>query len=378
MKPSADSSAGCNTFPKAPPPAGALTARTTKRSGRRPMFGTLALALTGVLGAAACNPYERLVGDYNAGAVDPIKFLAPYLGAGGSAKMPGGGVFQYSAGTVRGAKVAYYALPLAGSQANRADPLDLEAANAPIAYSFDPDPLHPQNDSDKCTKAEGYTYDRYRDAVRFDRQGNIFVKLPVDSSYVPIVQEVQVASKTNPCQDIKSEDNLITRGDIAVDLAPPPEEIVDGKPSGRPSGRFLLWALIDPAADVQLPDMKLDPVTGLGPQRWGWFQRYMVAYLDGGVIPTQVASPGGKLRMATQNLYFPTTVRDDMGMDQAGDMGMGLDILEFKRGEDGYSPVCKVLSFDPKDTTMPETSVAEIDPATIKDTGTYVYCIQAP
>ena len=61
-----------------------------------------------------------------------------------------------------------------------------------------------------------------------------------------------------------------------------------------------------------------------------------------------------------------------------GSEGTGHDVLQFKRSEDGYSPVCRVLSFDPVDPMLPETSVSEIDQTTVHVTGRYLYCLQAP
>jgi hypothetical protein len=40
--------------------------------------------------------------------------------------------------------------------------------------------------------------------------------------------------------------------------------------------------------------------------------------------------------------------------------------------------VCRVLSFVPKDPSHPETSLADIDPATVMDVGRYIYCLQRP
>lgn len=351
---------------------------------------TVAALLLASLGGA-CNPYERRAGEYNAGAVDPIKFPAAYLGTGGKGNRPGQGSFQYVSGFVRGQPVVYYPLPFNGKQATASDPLDLAKFATPSTYVFDPGSGDTAPDSDKCVKPDDYQFDKYADAVRYDRQGNIFTKLPLDSdpvgktAYIPVVQEVVVTSKTNPCQQIKSEATLVQSDDISVNLAPPPDGVANALPTGRPSGRYLAYAIIDPAADVQPPEKSmLDPVTGLGPQRWGWFQQYLLAYLDGGYIPLQVVQPMGKLRMQTQNLYYPDTVAvddpDHPGMKTTtdGDIGMGVDLMEFKRGEGNYSPVCHVFSFTPKDPMAPEKSVAEVmaNMDVITDTKQYVYCLQ--
>ena len=56
----------------------------------------------------------------------------------------------------------------------------------------------------------------------------------------------------------------------------------------------------------------------------------------------------------TQDLYCPTRHPDSKGKLVAGDVGEGFDVLQFRRGEDGYSPVCRVRSFDPLDPMKPE------------------------
>ena len=60
-------------------------------------------------------------------------------------------------------------------------------------------------------------------------------------------------------------------------------------------------------------------------------------------------------------------------------VGMGFDIVEFRRGEEGYSPVCHVYSFEPHDPMLGfEKSIAEVDPRLITDTGQILYCPQPP
>lgn len=352
---------------------------------------TVAALLLASLGGA-CNPYERRAGEYLAGSVDPIKFPSAYLGAGGRGNRPGGGTFQYANGFVRGTPVVYYPLPFNGRQAAASDPLDLSTLTTPLAYVFDPASGDAAPDSDKCAKPQDYVFDKVADAVRYDRQGNIFTKLPVDSdpvgktTYVPIVKEVVVTSNSNPCQGLKSEAALVKSLDVTVNLAPPPDGVANALPTGRPSGRYLAYAIIDPAADVQPPDKSmLDPVTGLGPQRWGWFQQYLLAYLDGGYIPLKILQPGmTKLQMQSQNLYYPDTIAVDdpenpgTKMLTDGDIGMGLDLMEYKRGEGNYSPICRVFSFTPKDPMVPEQSVAEViaNADVVTDTKQYVYCLQ--
>jgi hypothetical protein len=348
-----------------------------------------ALVILPLLTGLACNPFERRSGSYSAGAVDPVRFPAPYLGEGGDPKRPGSGRFQYVTAYSRGQTVAYYPLRLHGEQAKASDPLDLSKVSLPLGYHFDPTQTPDGQDSARCVAPPDYVYDqeaRRKDALRQDRQGNIFTALPTESdppgqtTYVPVVREVAVSSLRNPCQDSKSEEDLVGRDDVSLQRVPPPEGSVGLSTTGRPSGRYLLWILIDPAAEVLFPGGVLDKTTQLGPQRFGWFNQYLTGYLDGGVIPIAPLSPPGTTQMATQRLLYPSRVLDtESGMLVPGSLGEGFDLLEFRRGETGYSPICRVYSFEPHDPLLGfEKSIAEVDPLRITDTGEVVYCPQPP
>lgn len=373
-------------------PQGPIATNSSRR-GAGPT--RLAAALTLVAAAlGGCTPYENRFGEYSAGSVDPVKFPKPYLGEGGNGKRPGSGTFQYIAGHVNKTSVSYYILPLHGRQARATDPLDLGSLNVPLGYVFDPGSRGPDEDSSRCQGPPNYNWDdretRRLDAVRRDRQSAVFTQLPVDTdpaggtTYVPIVSEVVVTSNGLVCQDIKSEASLIERAgvDVQLPLVPPETMLPDDKPTGRPTGRFLAYAIIDPAADVLYPESQVkgghDAIDGLGPQRWGWFGHYLLAYLDGGYIPIEPLSPGGKLRARTQRLFYPAKVWDAESMMLVdGAMGEGNDVLEFRRGDEGYSPLCRVFTFEPKNPQMAlEQSVAEIDQSTVQDTGELVYCLQ--
>lgn len=372
-------------------------------------------ALLSCLPLFGCNPYEKQVGDFNAGAVDPLKFARPYLGTGGTGKMPGMGTFTFAKAYAGGKEVLYYPLELNGRQKGLKDPLDINAiyamGKAPLAYVFDPDGQDAAADSAKCLKPEGYVFDQQRDAVRYDRQGTVFTALPIDSDpvgttrYAPIVSMVPVTSQTNGCQDIKSEGRLVLRTDISVPLNPPPEGIADALPSGRSNGRYLVQAIIDPAAKSIGPEPpkagataafdECGPetaalcsqvkTTGLGLVRWGWFKQYLLAYIDGGAVPTQlVNNEPNKLRMVTHRLFIPTKIlartEDGMAFEEAENdaVGSGFDVLEYRRGEQGHSPLCQVYSFEPTDPSMPAKSVADIDLSKVVDLKRVVYCLQVP
>ena len=372
---------------------GPIAGNNSRRVAGPGTIAAAALALT-TMALGGCTPYENLFGEYKLSAVDPIKFPKPYLGDGGNGKRPGSGSFQYIAGHVNKAPVSYYLLDLHGRQARASDPLDLAGLNVPLGYVFDPGSRGPDEDSSRCQGPASYNWDdpetRRLDAVRRDRQGAVFTQLPVDTdpaggtTYVPIVSEVVVTSTALRCQDIKSQATLIERAGVEVQLplVPPETMLPDDKPTGRPTGRFLAYAIIDPSADVLYPESQVkgghDAVDKLGPQRWGWFDKYLLAYLDGGYIPIEPLSPGGKLRARTQRLFYPAKVWDAESMMLVdGARGVGDDVLEFRRGDEGYSPLCRVFTFEPKNPQMAlEQSVAEIDQSTVQDTGELVYCLQ--
>ncbi len=348
------------------------------------------------LSLAACNPYSRFVGDSNAGAVDPRNFPAAYLGIDPNsgeppdATMPGSAVLMPVDALAGGDAVAYYAFPFDGT--------DLALAVEgrliiPLSYDFDED------GATKCVAPSAYVFDQQRDEVRYDEQGNIFTALPDAPDYLPVVASVKVASNGLPCQDVKSERTVVGRKDVTLELVPAefPNQ-PDAHPTGKPSGVYYARPIIDPSIDVRGPagmygyaadgtPLVVDPNTGLGPQRWGWYQRYLLAYLDGGPIPTLAKDvtnkDGGAQRvveMISQPIYFPTRHpgQDDQGnrVPVDGGLGDGYDILTGKRDDAMSSPLCEVYSFIPLDEMAPETDVRDIDMSTAQPTGEYVWCIQ--
>ncbi len=366
-------------------------------------------AVAALLLLAACNPYEKRSGEYYAGPVDPAAFPAPYLGAGGDPKR-GGGVILASAATAHGAPAPYYAFAVSAAQAAAADPLAVStdgnptAIPAPLAYVFDPR-LPPAGDmgggdmgpavapnpfpaTPRCTPPPGYAYDAQRDAYRLDDQGNVFTVLPA-SGYAPLVAEVPVTSNGEACQSIKSAATLVSADDVVVATTPPKLPAPNATATGVPDGRLLAWAIVDPGAEVRFPDGSLDPQSGLGPQKIGWFAHYLLTYLDGGYVPTSAAVvPGGSgtpdvtvVHIIPQNVYFPTAIPGALPsgvvVPRAGALGAGYDILDAARGEPGYSPLCHVFSFAPADPLHPPTSAADIDASQLHDTGTFVWCLQA-
>lgn len=328
----------------------------------------LAISLLSTLVVASCDPYHRFsAGDDSLGPVNPAAFPPANLGARGDRTRAGVGTFVGTAAFVAGTPAAYFAYPVPPALL-AADPLALSALAMPVAYDFD----------GACQPPARYAYDQRRDEVRLDQQGSIFTALPqasylpgvaASSTYVPIVMHAAVSAAGLSCQKLKSATALARAG-----LAAPPD------------GKHLAWLIIDPAAGVYLPDHKPDD-PGLGLQSWGWFNRYLVAYLDGGEVPVDAGE------IVTQKLYYPRSLVSvtragpdgaPMTTMAAGRLGAGYDVLAARRGDAGYSPLCRVFTYD---TTMP-TDVAAlprdaqmIEGSPLKDslqpaTPPFVYCLQ--
>ncbi len=240
----------------------------------------------------------------------------------------------------------------------------------PSAYVFDP--------LDPCVPPSNYLYDPRRDDVPLDQQGPVFTALPSATyvpgvlptwSYVPVVAEAVVQAPAQACQAFKSEATLKANG-----LLP------------RPDGKYLAYAIVDVAAPVYRVGQTAATSNGFGVQKLGWYDHYIVAYLDGGEVPTAPeAKDATKTQMVTQKLYYPSSILPSgtMPMPVKGAPGAGYDVLEHARGEAGYSPVCAVYTYDtgapltvdklPTDVdTINQLYGATIKPAPVP----YVFCLQ--
>jgi hypothetical protein len=279
------------------------------------MRAALLLALVPVA-AAACDPYQKRAGEFYAGPVDPAPFPAAYRAAR----------YLASAATAHGEPAPYFAFPAASDAA-------VAPLAPPSAYVFDA----------RCVPTG--SYDARLDAYRPDEQGSVFTALPA-AGYAPVVAEAPVTSNGEACQSIKSEAALLDSPNVVTHPA---------------DGKYLAWAIIDPSAEVR------------GSERLGWFDHYLVAYLDGGYLPTAtVAMPDVPVVHAiAQNVYFPTQIPTG-----AGALGDGFDILDAARDDAGYSPLCHVFRFVPADPLHPPTSADDIDATTLEDSGTFVWCLQ--
>lgn len=356
----------------------------------------LSTALVGSGLSAGCDPYDRYgKGDDSLGPVDPVNFPPANLGVQsdgtpGNRRMSGIGAFTATAAYVGGATVSYFSYPIATPTA--ADPLRLLEDDAPNpevptsdVYVFDP--------AYTCTSPAGYKPDKRLDEVPLNEQGNIFTALPTAtytpergprSRYIPVVSEIALPASTAgmSCQQPKSPEIL--------------ERLTGVKEADRvPSGRYLAYLAIDPGAAVFPVGKDASSHPGVGIQSWGWFNRYLLAYIDGGVVPTADAMvmegtpPAAKKikRMVTQKLYYPRSmVTDAMGMAAPGQLGAGYDTMTAKRGDAGYSPLCEVFTYDagaamtveklPKNAADIEANFNTMTAPLMADTPPYVFCLQ--
>lgn len=340
----------------------------SRRTGR-----TLEMALALSLAALpACNPYQNFDGEYFAGAIDATTFAAPYLGELSGPPDQSGGVIAASTGWVGGSEVLFYVFPFNDAQNGQSDPLALAEVPTPKAFVFDPAQGDPFG-TPKCVAPKNYVHDQRTEAWRLDEQGVVFESTPSDPDYIPVVAQVPVASNGIKCQDTKSKKNLYERKDVTFDKES------DG------DGKFAAFAMVDPGADVQ-PNL----ANGLGPIHIGWYNHYLVTFLDGGYIPTEDV-PGTDMtdpytKMVAQTIYTPTAIPgmdDDMNVVPVpGSLGSGYDLLDAARGEAGYSPVCHVLAYTPDDPLTPKTSVGELSQTELASAASadadlgYVFCLQ--
>jgi hypothetical protein len=362
---------------------------------------TLFALLTGV-GSGGCDPYGTFNdADGTLGPVDPVLFPTANMGTGGDRKRPGRGRFSELTAYVDDDPVGYFSYP-PPTAATGTDPLRLledgkpyAAVPTPAAYAFDgtAGSASPTDDRYPCTPPPGYSYVPQRDDVDYTKQGPVFANLPEatysegalpGTKYVPVVAETQMVSSGLNCQQLKSVKRL--------------KEVVGKIPDK--TGKYLAWLIIDPSAPVyprENPTGTLamgQMLPGVGLQGWGWYNRYLVAFLDGGYIPTEegmamVSSIDGPVmakvtRMRPQRLFIPRQIKTDKGMAD-GKAGAGYDVLEAKRSNPGYSPLCQIWNYG--DMAMPMAvadlprsasaimSATELNPAAATP-ASYVYCLQ--
>jgi hypothetical protein len=343
----------------------------------------LAISLLAVA-SASCDPYQRFgQDDDSVGPVDPVNFPPANLGFRGDRTRAGVGTFTATPAFAGGTEASYFPYPTPALPP-MADPLAVASLTAPVAYAFD----------QRCQAPAGYAWDtehQQSDEVRLDQQGSIFTALPratytvgavATSTYAPVVRRVPVSALDQPCQKLKSEG-----------------AVKEAMLNTTPDGKLMAWLIIDPAAGVYPTGRSPANHPGLGLQRWGWFNRYLLAYLDGGEVPvgddTVTDAMGTKTvtRLRTQKLYYPrsmvamTRMNPDGTMtttNMPGRIGAGWDVLEARPGEPGHSPLCQVLTYDtvvprepaalPRDTRVVEQMFPK--ETLLPASPPYVYCLQ--
>jgi hypothetical protein len=372
---------------------GALSSSTRSLEAFMSLRRTFLVAALGLV--PACNPYQNFSGNYYAGAVDATGFPAAYLGTLPGTPDQGGGVIAPIAANSGGNPVNYYLFPFSSAQTTAPDdmtpaaPLSIGLANVPEvpAYVFDPTASSAFPSPSKCVAPAHYVFDQRTEAYRHDEQGVIFTDLPDDPAYVPVVAQVPVTSHGEKCQSILDAD-AVNQKRIDIDV-------------GDPDGNYLAFAIVDPGADVQPDALPYN----LGPQHWGFWDRYLLAFIDGGYIPTTAVAKTDTVPahhdMHTQKIYVPntypgTTLDANMNsipttcpsMDKNATCdppgpGNEFDILEAIRGDAKYSPVCEVWAYDPDlDATgipVPATDInglSQTEQVSAMATGTYVFCLQ--
>lgn len=334
--------------------------------------------------AAGCNPYNQRDGEFSAGSVDPANFPPGYVGVGGDHLRAGRGTFTEVRAFSNGQPLGYYSFPFSTTQlppfssgggGTAPDPLRLVDAGkpyakvpTPTAYLFDP--------ATHCTPPAGYVYNARLDEVHYDQQGDIFTALPTATysagalptwSYVPIVAARTVPAAGIGCQSIKSEATLKSSG-AAI---------------GMFQGTYLARAIIDVAAPVYRVGETAATSFGFGTQQLGWYNHYIVAYLDGGAIPTVGSADGSTVEMQPQTLYYPRSMVINGTKTLAGGFGFGYDVLDAKRGDAAYSPVCQLMTYDtgsamtvdqlPKDVA----TIMSMYGSTLKNaTVPFIFCLQ--
>lgn len=368
------------------------------------IIGLMAAAVA----AGACDPYERYGknGDH-LGPVDPVNFPPANLGTGGDRLRAGRGSFSEIRAFAGGMEIGYFTFAVPASAVDPTLLLDGTAPVQPVPAGY--------RMSEGCTPPPGYVWNDATSPItedhRKDQHGSVLSALPrvtytpgvvPASSYVPVVAEVPVNVSGRPCQVFKSEKQIL--GKLAEEMGKKepllPTDLMR-------SGKYFAWLVIDPAAAVyKLGESARNGDPGLGLQKWGWFNRYLAAYLDGGEIPTRQETvmdgmppmPRMETRMVTQRLFYPRSPvigMNAMGMPvmAPGARGAGYDVLAAARGTPGYSPLCEVFTYHagaakapadlPKDVAtieamfnpMPnpmDPTVEPIRPAMPR----FVYCLQ--
>jgi hypothetical protein len=430
---------------------------------------SIGFSLTGLVALIALSPAcDKFEGkwdedsEFNAGGVDPFNFPPDYRGAGQIRQTAASGTFTEVAAFANGTPVGYFQFPFSPSQVlttnyappsarswpeGSIDPLrvagpgtDFRASlNNPVpvpsVYNFDPPGNdNPFPDAPHCKAPPNYTQNKFLEAFPQNEQWNIFTFLPdrfttfpigalPTWSYRPVVAEVPVQTTNLDCQSVKSERKLLSSAPASVNI-PLGEPESDPKVGrlGKPDGKFLAWAIIDPGAGVYRVGTKNDvfsggTVNGTSVQKYGWYAQFIVAYIDGGYIPTEdgpIVAGAPTTRMRTQRLYYPrspvysASAKVPPGVDPSataapGMFGQGYDVLQGDRfgNNDAYSPVCELWTYslpggptEINDLPKDEATILQLANSTLEPARTapqaptqytpsttiipkYIFCLQA-
>ena len=408
----------------------------------------------------ACDKFENQFpdnADFNAGGADPYNFPPAYRGVGATRQTAASGTFTEIAAYANGTATGYFTFPFSPSQVTttnyaapiamlwpdgQIDPLrvagpgtDFRASlNNPVpvpsVYNFDPPgngSSNPFATAQKCHSPAGYVYNSFLEAFPQTEQWNVFTFLPDRYttygfgtlpawSYRPIVAEVPVTTGNYTCQTAKSERTVLEQNDqgtLGVPLGPPEADKTLGS-LGKANGKFLAWAIIDPGSAVLRVGTKSDGLSGgthfgTTVQKYGWYGQFIVAYIDGGYIPTEAGptvAGAPTTRMRTQRLYYPRSFVYTDGKDpstaSAGTFGAGYDVMQgsrFASDPSSYSPVCELWTYSlptttaisqlPKDeNTILALANSTLEPARTSQSTTaytpsttivpkYVFCLEA-
>lgn len=385
----------------------------------KPVAATL-LAMTGLFVLLpACDKFEGKWNEddeFNAGGADPYSFPPAYRGVNQVRQTPASGSFTEIGAYANGTPVGYFQFPFSPSQLQttsyappdaktwpegQIDPLRVagpgtdfrQSLNNPVpvpnVYVFDPPgDENPFPKQQACKAPANYQQDLFLEAYPKNEQWNVFTFLPdrfttfpvgalPTWSYRPVVAEVPVQTVNSDCQAIKSERKLLASVPSAVN-APLGEPESDKKVGrlGKADGKFLAWALIDPGAGVYRVGTRNDvfaggTISGTSVQKYGWYAQFIVAYIDGGYIPTEdgpTVAGAKTTRMRTQRLYYPRSPiydatklkpgQDPTAIAAPGAFGQGYDVLQGNRfgTVEAYSPVCELWTY-----SMPGGAVTEIN-----------------
>jgi hypothetical protein len=290
----------------------------------------------GLLALAACSPFDV---PGNASPADPYYgFFDPSVLQGGFAAKtdktlcPKGKCYPAQQGWVHGKAISFYNLfsfstaSLAASDMHH--PLPISTLVTLDAYDF---PMECAASSD---------FDPKKDAFVHDTQYPIFAKLPLGMNVYPFIAHHNVSNLSgNRCNDLKTLASIETircQGDAACTVGPGRfGATIDNQPDD-----YRMWTIIDYTANFGLLSVSPNPGT-MTQLSYGWFNGLQLTYLDSGAVPTD--SNGNFL------------AQDGVLVNPTGGTSKNTDakaiILSKAPGEDGYSPIVQLHTFNAPDGT---------------------------